>query len=94
MFLQLQAYWAQDVPFAPHQVIGSEIFTCHDLPDLEAAREFLVDKAEPLVYRVERDRDDICATPIDLDELIAETRAEYSSDFARHYRGLLRAEIG
>ncbi len=94
MFLQLQAYWTQAVPFAPKEVIGSELFTCHDLADLEAARQFLADKSAPLVYRIARDRDDICSTLIDLDELIAETQAEYSSDFARHYRGLLRAQVG
>ena len=92
MFLQLQAYWRQAVPFAPRQVIGSELFSCHDLADLQAARAFLADKPEPLVYRIERDGPDIASTAVDLDELIAETQAEYSSDFARHYRALLRAE--
>jgi hypothetical protein len=93
MLLQLQAYWTQAVPFAPRQVIASELFTCHDLADLEAARGFLADKSEPLVYRIERDGPDICATAIDLNELIAETAAEHAADFRRHYRALLRAEL-
>ena len=65
-----------------------------DLEDLEAARGFLADKPDPLVYRIERDGPDICSTAIDLDELIAETAAEHEADFRRHYRSLLRAEMG
>jgi hypothetical protein len=92
MFLQLQAYWQQPVAFAPRTVVGGEIFTCHDLADLEATRKFLARKSQPLVYRLERDGPDISQTPVDLDELIAENQAEHSADFARHYRGLLRAD--
>jgi len=94
MFVQLQAYWTQAVAFAPKEILASELFTCHDLADLEAARGFLADKQDPLVYRIERDGPDICSAAIDLDELIAETEAEHTADFRRHYRSLLRAEMG
>jgi len=94
MFLQLQAYWQQPVAFAPRTVVGGEIFTCHDLADLQATAKFLANKAQPLVYRIERDGPDISQTPVDLDELIVETAAEAGADFQQHYRGLLRAGVG
>ncbi len=94
MFLQLQAYWQQPVAFSPRVVVGGEIFTCHDLADLEAARKFLAGKSEPLVYRIERDGTDIGQAPVDLDALIVETQAEHEADFQRHYRGLLKAKVG
>ncbi len=93
MFLQLQAYWRQPVPFAPSSVIGGEIFTCHDLADLEAVRHALAGKQEPLVFRIARDGPDISRKAVDLDELIAEIEHEERGDRQRYHRSLLRADM-
>lgn len=92
MFLQLQVYWQQPVAFSPRIMIGGEIFTCHDLADLQAARRFAAAKPEALVYRIVRDAQDVSQVPVDLDTLIAETAYELDGDFQCHYRGLLRQE--
>lgn len=74
-------------------MIGGEIFTCHDLADLEAVRHALAARQEPLVFRIDRDGPDITRKAVDLDELIAEIEYEERGDRRRYHRSLLRSPL-
>ena len=90
MFIQLQVYWRGKVNYAPKEIILGEVFHCHDLDDLYTAKQWLSSKADVLVYRLERDGDDMCMTKIDLDDFIREQEATEHHDRASYNRAQSR----